>query len=902
MFKKFLPGFIALAISHAICAQMPAGGGGMRGAWAKVGHFYGKVVDSMTGKPIPFAAIQISGPQWDSVTHSLKTVALEGQLTSENGEFSFEKLPVVGQFTIQISALGYKPYSQTASFDLSKLMKNGKKLQSAANGDSPDPNAMMSLINAVDKDLGNIKVSPDETQLKAVTINGSGPPMELKLDKRVFDVSKSLTTTGGTAEDVLKTIPAVNVDIDGNVTLRNASPTIYVDGLPTTLTIDQIPSDEIDKIEVITNPSAKFDASAGTGGIINIILKHNQALGYNGSVRGGVDEYGKANAGFDFNIRQGKINLFTNLHYHGVEHKMYGTETRDTVAGQPQPYLQNSQKDTNTMSGYFAFARAGFDWFINNRNTMTVSGTYGTGNFTVLDLLHTNTDTLRDVTSLPNANSYTYENANSTRVFNNTGESVLFKHLYPKEDENITASITANQGSSTGSGTFDIFNYDAANNGLLSNVDEQQITSGKNYYYVGKLDYSDPITKTIKLESGLMATLNNVTNNNDILINGETVENESTDYVFNEQIYAGYFTFSQDLTSRLSYQVALRVEQSLYSGNETTMLSTVPLTTQSLLKPFPGGFLTYHLTEKSDLQLSYTTHITRPSFNQLVVNNYSNPESIQLANPNLAPAYQNSFELNYINTFDKRNSLLFSLYYKITYDLITIQSRPSVYNDTLKSYQYINTYENANYGYSEGGEITLQNSPFSWLDVTSNFNLFESGINATNLNIPDTTKPYLSYFAKLNLTFKLPKNFSIQLNGSYQSETEISAGGGGGGGGRWGGGYGGGITPSASGYIAPTYSMDAAIKKEFLKNNKASLTVNCRDVFATAVNGTSVVAADEAGTPLYYQTTSRKRDPRFVSVNFSYRFGQTDISIFKRKNNNIDTGPDMGTDTGGNAQ
>ena len=134
--------------------------------------------------------------------------------------------------------------------------------------------------------MGNIKISPDATQIKAVTVNGEAPPMELKLDKRVFDVSKSLTTTGGTAEDVLKTIPAVNVDIDGNVTLRNASPTIYVDGLPTTLTIDQIPADEIDKIEVITNPSAKYDASAGTGGIINIIMKHNQAIGYNGSVNG----------------------------------------------------------------------------------------------------------------------------------------------------------------------------------------------------------------------------------------------------------------------------------------------------------------------------------------------------------------------------------------------------------------------------------------------------------------------------------------------------------------------------------------------------------------------------------------------------------------------------------------
>ncbi len=896
MIKKLFPGVVALFLLTGAYAQMPGGGAGKGGARAKVGHFYGKVVDSITGKAVPFAAIQITGPQWDSVTHSLKTVALQGQLTGDNGEFSFTKLPVVGQFTIAINAMGYRNFSEAVAFDLSKLMKNGKKLSQS--GDNADPNAMASLINAVDKDLGNIRVSPDATQIKAVTVNGAAPPMELKLDKRVFDVSKSLTTTGGTAEDVLKNIPAVNVDIDGNVTLRNASPTIYVDGLPTTLTIDQIPADEIDKIEVITNPSAKFDASAGSGGIINIIMKHNQAVGYNGSVRAGIDKYGKSNAGFDFNLREGKINWFLNVHYHQVKHIMYGSETRDTLHGQAAPYLENNQNDTNTMNGYFAFVRTGFDYFIDNRNTITLSGTYGTGNFNVVDQLHTNTDSVRNAIAPANASSYTYENSTSSRIFKNTGVSLLYKHLFPKEDENITASISANDGNSSGNGNFDIYNYSTANNQDISNILEQQLSNGTNYYYVGKLDFSTPLSKKTKLEAGIMATLNNVTSNNDILIDGETNRVESTDYTFNNNIYAAYITFSEDLTSRLSYQLALRAEQSLYSGQETDT-AVIKLNTQSLFKPFPGAFITYHLTDKSDLQLSYTTHITRPSFSQLVVNNYSNPESIQLANPNLAPAYQNSFELNYMNTFDKRNSLLLSAYYKITYDLIANQQSAPKYDSALKIDQYINSYANANYGYSEGAEITSQNSPTNWLDITANFNLYESGINATNLNVPDTTKPYLSYFAKLNLTFKLPKNFSIQLNSSYQSKTQISPDAGGGGG-RWGGGYGGGITPSTTGYISSTYTIDGAVKKEFLKNNKASVTFNIRDIFATAVNGTAVSAVSEDGMPLYYQTTSRHRDARYFTINLSYRFGQTDLSIFKRKNNDIQTSPDMGTgDTGG---
>jgi hypothetical protein len=250
-----------------------------------------------------------------------------------------------------------------------------------------------------------------------------------------------------------------------------------------------------------------------------------------------------------------------------------------------------------------------------------------------------------------------------------------------------------------------------------------------------------------------------------------------------------------------------------------------------------------------------------------------------------------------MHNFDKRSSLLLSAYYKITYDIITTEMDSEVYNSHIQQETYYNQYENANYSYSEGAEVTGQFSPTQWLDVTANYNLYESGVNATNLHIPDTAKRYLSYFAKLNLTFKLPKNFTIQLNGSYQSKAQVPVGGSGGG--RWGGGYGGGITPSSSGYILPTYSMDAAIKKEFLKNNKASVTLNARDVFRTASNGTDVVATDESGTPLYYQTTLRHNLAPYFSLNVSYRFGQMDISIFKHKNNNIDMPADTGGDTGG---
>jgi len=902
-------------ISFTLHAQMMGGMGGGSGAMKSQmnsGHFYGKVVDSATGSAIPFAAVQLTAPMWDSASQTMKVKIIAGQLTTDNGEFSLEKLPVMGpmfspmQYTLQISSIGYNMYTRTLTFDISKMAKAAKKMKAAqSNADMSNPTAgLEGVIDIVDKDLGNIKMSSSSQQLKAVTVSGDPPQEEIKLDKRIFDVGKSLTSAGGTAEDVLKTIPAVNVDIDGNVTLRNSSPQIYVDGVPSTLTIDQIPADEIDKIEVITNPSAKYDASAGSGGIINIIMKHNRSMGYSGDARGGVDEYGKLSAGGDINLRQNKMNFFANVFYKAIEHKMYGSETK--LADQATPASRAAdtiptntwQHDTNNMNGYFAFARGGFDYFIDNRNTLTVTGTYGTGHFTTLDLLHTTTDSLKPIGTYPNPSgttpmSWTYENSNSNRIFNNVGGSLLFKHLFPKDEENITANITANEGSTTGSGNYDITTSNL--NGVMFNLPEVQQSNGSSSYYVGKVDFTDPVTAKSKIESGVMATINGVNSVNTILLFNTEIPNESNTTTYNSQVYAAYFTYSHDFGAKLSTQAAVRLEQSFYSG-QVVSDTTLKLAPQTLLYLFPSAFATYHLTDNADLQFSYTTHITRPNFSQLVVNNYSNSESVQIGNPNLKPAYQHSFELNLIKNFDKRNNILISAYYKITYNQIATQLDSEVNNEQLRQIQYFNTYENANYSYSEGVELTSQNS-FGSLDVTGNINLFESGINATNLNIPDTAKKFLSYFAKLNLSYKFPKGFSLQLNGNYMSKAEVAPGGSGGGrwgGGGFGGGMGGGITPSANGYIDPNYYMDVAVKKDFFKNGKLSLTFNVKDVFATSVSGTNVLADNPVGVPLYYETTSRRRDPRFYQFTFSYKFGQTDFTLFKRKNNAVDTGPDMG--------
>ncbi|HKR05164.1 MAG TPA: outer membrane beta-barrel protein, partial [Bacteroidia bacterium] len=206
------------------------------------------------------------------------------------------------------------------------------------------------------------------------------------------------------------------------------------------------------------------------------------------------------------------------------------------------------------------------------------------------------------------------------------------------------------------------------------------------------------------------------------------------------------------------------------------------------------------------------------------------------------------------------------------------------YDTVLKKSAIISTYENANSGYAYGAELTTQNSITSWFDLTINVNAYQSYIDSKNIQ-NDLTNKQFSWFTKVNSTFKLPKNFSLQISGDYQSETSLQMNSGGGGGGRGGnfGGMGGpgsfgGNSSTAQGYIKPSYTVEAALKFEFLKNKAASLTVGVNDIFKTRKNETY------SESPFFAQNTLRKRDQQVVRVNFSYRFGKFDVSLFKRKN------------------
>ncbi|MDQ2863050.1 MAG: TonB-dependent receptor, partial [Bacteroidota bacterium] len=406
----FLTAIVLFSINAS--AQVPGGGNFKPGqGMPNLGHVFGKLKDS-AGKAIEGASVLVLQNKFDSVTKKTRAVLVKGMLTTNLGEFNFEELPVMG-VKIKVSATGFKEMQiPVMFFDPSKMSKGGQ--QPAAGGAPSMP--------SFDKDLGNIELKGDAIQLQAITITASTPTLKLDIDKKVFNVDKNIVSMGGTAVDVMRNVPSVQVDIDGNVKLRNASPQIYIDGRPTTLTLDQIPADAIQSVEVITNPSAKYDASGGNAGILNIVLKKNKKSGYNGNVTAGVDSKGGLNGGASFNARQGKINISASTFAHGIHNKATGTTDRVTFGSYP---THVSQENVDKTTGAFVFGRLGIDYFVSNRTTISLAGIKVHGQF------RPNSDITTD--SLDNNNStYNFDDRSTrgSRTFNANGLQASAVHNF----------------------------------------------------------------------------------------------------------------------------------------------------------------------------------------------------------------------------------------------------------------------------------------------------------------------------------------------------------------------------------------------------------------------------------------------------------------------------------------
>jgi ferric enterobactin receptor len=834
---------------------------GARQAPPSIGRAFGKVTDS-TGQPLgPVTAVVLKSVT-DPTTKKKKLVLLKGMDTKANGEFDFEDLPIYQPLVVRISATGYK--NQDVSFTITTA---------AAAPATPAPagqnnNNPYGAIPSFDKDLGAIKLMLDVKQLSAVTVTGTTPPMKLELDKKVFSVDKNIVSAGGTGIDVMRNVPSVNVDIDGNITLRGSTPTIFIDGRPTTLTLDEIPADAIESVEVITNPSAKYDASGGGAGILNIILKKNRKQGYNGSLSTGVDSHGAPNALASFNLRQDKVNFTLNGLYNGLDAKTIGNTSRYTYLGDTTHLLQ---QDLQRNKGHFLFGQIGMDWFVTNKTTFSVSYLHVTGGFKPTDVSNIQTDSL---SYLGNSTSYSLRNSNSDRQFNVNGAQAGIKHIFDKKGEEWTADFSYFGVNASLSSLYTTNYYAGKPDSAIAFVSQQQTigTTFAPHFYTIQTDYTDPFGEKTKLEAGLRASIQKLDNENNTyaITNGEyTLDSLGvSNYGSTNNVYAAYVNFTSGIKN-FGYALGLRAESSNYSGTLFNVDQTFK--NQYPISLFPSIFLSQKFKHDQELQLSVTRKINRPTFFQLVpYTDYSDTLNVTRGNPALVPEFTINSEMTYMKTFPHNSTLLISAYYKYTTNLITRYQDSGT--NPLGVPVLINTYENASNAYTVGGEITGTATFTKWWDASLNLNIYNSYINTNNLN--ELSQPSItSWFGKFNSNFKMPGNITIQLTGIYQSKTNLPVN----------------LSTqqfgppnsttqsSSQGYIKAYGGVDIAVKKTFFKNNTGSLTVSMTDIFRTRWS-------DQYSQSVYFQQEyDRLKDPQLVRVVFAYRFGKMDLNLFKRK-------------------
>jgi ferric enterobactin receptor len=861
----------------SLSAQFPAAVNGTQGQQPpSIGHIYGKITDS-TGASVNGASVILLQSRIDTATKKRKEILLSGISTKSNGEFSFSDLPIFGQLKLKISATGYKSFEQAVSFQ----MNPGAMSKPAGNDPSQGMAAISSMMNAFDKDLGNIKLEVDAKQLQNVTLVSRTPTMKLDIDKKVFNVDKNIVSAGGTALDVMRNVPSVQVDIDGNVTLRNAAPQIYIEGRPTTLSLDQIPADAIESVEVITNPSAKYDASGGNAGILNIILKKNKKSGYNGNLRAGVDKRGAINGGGDFNVRQGKINFTAAAMINQNKSRTSGTTDRLNLFESPQTSIYQTNK--NRTSGGFMFGRVGLDYFMTNRTTISVAGIKVHGEFKPNEIININTDSLFSSGKISN---YSERISAGKREFNANGLQLGMKHLFPKAGEELTVDMNYFSGKNEGNSLYVTNYYANAGGNKTGEYQQQLLNSGTNRFLTIQTDYVKPF-KNIKLETGLRAQLRKLSNinNNYVLDPGtgefELVPSATSNYKNNDNVYAAYVSVSGSKKD-FGYKLGVRAESSEYTG--TLLNSSDKFSNSYPVSLFPSLFLSQKLKNKQELQFSVTRRINRPNFFQLIpFVDYTDNLNISKGNPNLKPEFTQSFEMSYAKTFKKNNNFLASVYYKKTTDLITRYQDKGI-NPITGADVLINTFVNANSSKAYGTELTSINYLTKWWDISTNLNLYNSRINTDNINGISQNAMW-SWFGKFNSNFKLPAKFTMQLTTTYQSKTNLPVNSGGGGMGPGGPMQ---AQSSSQGYIKSSYGVDLAVKKSFLKNDAASVTFSVNDIFKTRRS------EQYSYSDYFVQTYSRLRDPQMFRLNFAYRFGKIDMSLFKRKVNSNTSGATEG--------
>lgn len=804
-------------------AQFGVGGGGS----TIVGKISGTVIDSVTKKPLDYATV--------SIFRSGGKVPLNGVLTDEKGNFKLSGVHP-GTYKLSFAFIGYP----TKSID-----------------------GIVTTPGKPDKNLGTVVVAPSSQQLKEVVIAGQTPIIENHIDKIVYNAEKDITNVGGNASDVLQKVPLVAVDINGNVSLRgDQNVKVLINGKPSGAmsaslsdVLKTIPADQIKSIEVITSPSAKYDAE-GSAGIINIITKQKNVSGVSGSVSGGIGTR-QNNGNFNLNYNKDRlsvsVNVGGNLTWPQTSITDFAQTFTRTDSIEHQGYTRNS-----TIKRYGTISSATASYTFNDYNSISSTFRYNRGGFNVNGTQTNGTDTTVNGVALTNPTAY----GNSTvqhNLFDGFDWSIDYTHKFHKEGHELDIS---------GQWSHSIVNTDYTNiysPEILPN--QRGINDGTNNEYTFQVDYTLPISKVFKFEAGGKTTIRRLNSIYDIYGGSDlnTIDEvNSNTYGYNQNVYAGYSVFTVTLPKSYTLLIGGRFENTDITGDPTNALQDLQPFTNSYPIFIPSFTIQKQVGTSQTWKLSYSKRITRPSLTYLnPFVNMSNIQSETQGNPELSPEISQTVELNY-NTFIKSSVINASIYVKHINNLIESIASPKTIvvapEDTVNG--TITTYQNIGSNNSVGASFFGSVNPVKPLTIRASINAYTYNPNPTGDYSADQTSggTYVQYNAFGSAEYDFKHDIVTQVFAIENSPRRTIQG------------------------TNPSFSLlGFGVKKQF-DNKRASLGINVLQPF-----NKYKYFDQNISSPGFTQTSSTAFPFRSIGLTFSYSFGKLNFSTPKKTN---DTNPD----------
>ncbi|MBC7387700.1 MAG: TonB-dependent receptor [Opitutaceae bacterium] len=780
----------------------------------------GKIKDSGNSIPVEYATVSILNVKDSSF--------VSGTVTDSSGRYNLS-VKQTGSYLIAADFIGYKKKY------LSLEVPNEEKVK-----------------------VPEILIEEYAKVLNEVIVEGEKEFVQNSIEKQVYNTDKLGTTTGGTATDVLQNIPSITIDQDGTPSMRGTNVIVLIDGRPTGISgssrsaaLEQIPASSIDRVEVVSNPSARYDPD-GMSGIINVILKKNLKAGYNGNVALTIGNRDKYNLNLSFNYKKKKTNWFTNYSFnHG---KYFGRGSSDRKNLYPDTLYYIKQYQTNDNISDVHMLKTGIDYLFNNDNTLTSSVTFNYRDNRLVNEVFTNSrldsnlieTSYFERTTNRRTNAAAIEWANNyTRNLAKKGSYISFDANFSKGIENIQYDIRQSPSTSI------LAQQKDGDTAYASKMPE----IGNNYLVAFQSDYSLPFNNQNRFDAGGKASFRNVDRDFTVLdynpYSFEYVKNtkQSNHFNYDERLFSLYGIYN-GRKGKFAYQAGARAEQAYTFSNQKTNNQQFQY---DYFNIFPSAYLTYKLKPISEFKVTYSRRIVRPDIQNLnPFTNYADRFNLRRGNPYIRPEYVNSYEFGHVLSLKKMtfNSVI---YYRQSKDIISRVRQLGEQGVSIISFQNISGSE------TKGLELIHNWQIFKWWSLNNSANLFDRQIFVSDNFFGLSSQKTQSWNLKVLSNFKLFKGTDVSITYNYDSPN---------------------ITPQ--GRILSIQSLDVSVKKDLFQK-RASIAVRVSDVFNTRM------FRMQMDTPQFKDNFTRKRESRNVFITFAWKFGSEDSQKRQERKKGLNT-------------